>query len=256
MKNRLQICMFFLLAAFVPAQDRPLVHFLPLAVEEHTEETQSIENLLRSYIEDLGELDAENPEYIFSGQISSREKLRVLTLDIRNEKSGEIQRYIYTFTTLSELALKSRSLVGSIFTFGAIPPEQFLPEQGESISLGKVVGTWRNVGLGIKMMRLERDGTGMALFSSGANMHLEFHIEENTLKIRQTSPNVERFYHPLPLETARHLAENAEPMRWELLLVGQGTTLRGILYYTEAQVDGDTIKFNMGTPKEAELVRR
>jgi hypothetical protein len=67
----------------------------------------------------------------------------------------------------------------------------------------------------------------MAIFSSGAQMSLSYEIKDNALLIRQVSPNSERYYYPLPYETARQLSAGAQPMTWELRLYGRGSLLRG-----------------------------
>jgi hypothetical protein len=261
MKSLLPVFVIFTLPILVQAQVKPLVRLMPLSFEgQHTEETQSIEDLIRSYIEDLGEINPENPEYIFSGRIDSKEDYRVLSLEVLKRNSGETYLYAYTFKSFSELALKTRSLVSSVFSSGMDPlrnsPEAsgFLPA-AEALSVDALTGTWRSArrdppGLGVpsvwlEMVRLERNGTGMALFSSGEVMRLGFRIESNTLRITQNSPNTERYYHPLPRNIARQLAEKAEPMRWELSLFEQGTILRGTVFFTGVSHNGETItEFN------------
>jgi hypothetical protein len=91
------------------------------------------------------------------------------------------------------------------------------------------------------MVRLRRDGRGMAILSSGAQMELSYTIADNTLSIIQNSPNHERHYHPLPYPVARVLAARADPMRWEFLLYDNGTTLRGIHISTTALYEGERV---------------
>jgi hypothetical protein len=70
-------------------------------------------------------------------------------------------------------------------------------------------------------------------------MVLSYVIENNVLKITQVSPNSERFYYPLPQETARQLAAGAEPMSWELSLYQQGTMLAGVRLSTAVRMEGN-----------------
>ena len=83
------------------------------------------------------------------------------------------------------------------------------------------------------MIRLQAGGLGAAFFSSGARMNLKYTIENNTIKISQTSPNNERFYHPYPPVIARQLSDMASPMHWELMLYSGGTRLKGTKTSTE-----------------------
>ncbi|MDR1899668.1 MAG: hypothetical protein LBQ55_06650, partial [Treponema sp.] len=89
--------------------------------------------------------------------------------------------------------------------------------------------------------RLQRGGRGVAVFSSGAQMVLSWVIDNNTLRIQQISPNSERFYHPLPYETARQAAEGSEPMVWELSLFEGGTVLRGLRINTALRLEGNRV---------------
>jgi hypothetical protein len=108
----------------------------------------------------------------------------------------------------------------------------------------------------VELVRLQRGGAGIAILSSGAQMALEYTIEDNTLKVTQRSPNTERFYHPLPYGVAKQLAAQAEPMRWELLLYEGGTSLRGIKTATAVRYERDTIiELLPASAREAEWVK-
>jgi hypothetical protein len=118
-----------------------------------------------------------------------------------------------------------------------------------------ITGTWRGEP-GIEIIRLQSGGRGTAFFSSGALMNLSYAIEGNTLKIRQNSPNAERFYYPNPPEIAKLLSERAEPMRWEFMLYSGGNRLRGTKISTEIRVsrDGNT-ELLYETVRDAVLIR-
>ena len=106
------------------------------------------------------------------------------------------------------------------------------------------------------MIRLRQGGLGVAFFSSGAQMNLSYTIENNTLKVKQNSPNMERFYYPLPYIIAQQLSIEAEPMRWEMLLYSGGTQLKGKKISTEARVEGETlVELRPGTASESIWVR-
>jgi hypothetical protein len=112
------------------------------------------------------------------------------------------------------------------------------PVPAENITESRIMGSWKGES-GIEMIRLYRGGRGMAVFSSGAQMALSYAIEDNVLTVRQVSPNSERYYYPLPYETARALSAGAEPMIWELRLYGRGSVLRGFKTVTGFHRDGD-----------------
>jgi hypothetical protein len=258
-----------LLPFLIFPQEKPRFRLYPLAIEGiGDEEAKNIESLFFSYLEDIGfvtgweEPDLETgdsglslpqtPLYSMTGRLRQTEHSRFLDLEIIDEGSGERYFFSYPFKSPSELILQAHSALPRTFS---ADHKDLEPIAQERIGVEQVWGTWKSGG-SIQMIRLEQNGTGMVLFSSGAVMRLRYTIEGNTLVVVQDSPNNERFYHPLPRNVARELAEKAEPMRWELLLSDQGMTLRGIVVFTEALYDGNTLRgVNQGKTDAAEWQR-
>jgi hypothetical protein len=233
------------------------------------EEVRLIESLLQSYLSDFGEVvnffvpssgDISDfpkdfnfltrvPNYILSGSVYLEQDNRIFTLEISAIETGETASYISVHKNTGELILRARSLVETVFSSEYVPAteKEMMPER---LTEGAVTGTWRG-DPGIEMVRLQRNGQGVAIFSSGVRMDLAYIIEDNTLKITQTSPNIERFYHPLPFEVAKALKDQAEPMTWELRLYGNGTALRGIKRTTSVRYEGNLVlEFLPGTVRE------
>jgi hypothetical protein len=234
---------FLFLPFLILPQERPRFRLYPFVIEGfNAEEAKTIESLFFSYVGDIGfiagpeepgleagELSfSRTPLYTVTGRLRQDEHSRFLDLEIIDENSGEHYFFSYPFKNSSELILKAHSALSRAFSTDHKALE---PIGREQISAEQVWGTWKSGG-SIQIIRLEQNGTGMVLFSSGAVMRLRHTIENNTLIVVQNSPNDERFYHPLPRSVARELAEQAEPMRWELLL--SDGELRGIVVFTEA----------------------
>jgi hypothetical protein len=217
------------------------------------EEAKNIESLFLSYLEDIGFVSGweepgfetgdsglslpQTPLYSMTGRLRQTEYSRFLDLEITDENSGEHYFFSCPFKNPSELILQAHSALSRAFSADHKALESVIQER---ISAEQVWGTWKSGG-SIQMIRLEQNGTGMVLFSSGAVMRLRYTIEDNTLIVVQDSPNNERFYYPLPRNIARELAEKAEPMRWELLLSDRGMTLRGIVVFTEVLYYGNIL---------------
>jgi len=91
------------------------------------------------------------------------------------------------------------------------------------------------------MVRFQSGAQATAIFSSGAKMTLSYRVENNTLFVTQASRNAEGYYHPLPQGVARELAARAEPIRWELSLYDNGSSLKGVRIETGARYSGDTL---------------
>jgi hypothetical protein len=262
---------FFPLLLYAQEQES-LVGIMPFTVRgTQTEEMGLIESLILSYMEDLGNNviflepgfsrdtsdDAElfpPLEYIISGSIISEEENRIFILELSKQTTGEQVLYTSTHRTLSDLAVKARSLVVSALTAGSEPAKTEI-EPPEQLTVHKLAGTWRG-DTEIQLVRLRQNSAGTAIFTSGAQMNLSYTIENNTLKVFQNSPNTERFYHPLPYRVARQLKVEAEPMRWEFQLYEKGNLLRGKRIETGVRYDGERIlEFIPGTEQTAEWTK-
>ena len=273
-KKLLPLVALFFFPLLTNAQDRLIIRFSPFYTQGiGIEETRFIESLIQSYLSDAGDVinlfsdtapaasDDRLPDFVVTGSIYLEREGRVFTLEIHNRSTGLTSRYTSIHSSASDLVLKARSLVETAFSApvqAAAPVSAAqagnLPERAEIMTENRVAGIWRGEA-GIEMIRLQ-DGRGLAFFSSGAQMNLAYTIENNILRIRQISPNMERFYYPLPHSVARQLAEQAEPMRWEMALHSGGTHLRGTRISTEVRMQGNEIvELLPGTRREAQWVR-
>ncbi|MDR1898561.1 MAG: hypothetical protein LBQ55_00975, partial [Treponema sp.] len=210
-----------LLSGLLIAQtNKPVIKFTSFQIEGiDIEESRLMETLIQSYLSDIGEvidyfdvtmgetdpfstsvnaLDAWSgvPDYILSGRISLDHNDRVFALHLHNTRTGETGSFTAVYRTSGELLLKARSLLESAFAAGGLEgpgPAKQRDSDGvvpETLGEGQVPGTWRGEA-GIEMIRLQRGGRGVAVFSSGAQMVLSWVIDNNTLRIQQISPNSE-----------------------------------------------------------------
>jgi hypothetical protein len=224
-----------------------LVH--PLARENvEIEESSFIESLLYSYIAAINDIEVlleedgqtdRNVLYELFGSLNNDGDSTVITLNVKNLASGEIAAYTSAHKSSSDMVLKLRAIVQTLFiesasAFSANGPPS--PVTAEQVTLNTVVGLWR-ADNGIEMVNFQRDGTTIAFFSSGERMGLKFTIEDNVLKVIQNSPNRERYYQGLPHDIARELVQNAQPLYFELQLFDNGLTLRGKRFETAATAD-------------------
>jgi hypothetical protein len=261
-------------------ENKPVIGFVPFTIEGiGAEEARIIESLIHSYIADQGDViealdasvmmfslsdtggvyntaagEARQPDYTLSGSINMEGDNRILMLEISKTSTGEKVNYTSVHKSASELILKAKSLVAAVLSAGT-GAEDFQEAVPETLTETAVLGTWRG-DTGVELIRLQRGGVGIAILSSGAQMSLEYTIENNILRVSQRSPNTERFYHPLPYGVAKQLALQAEPMKWELLLYDGGTALRGMKIATAVQYDRDAIiEIFPGTAREAEWLK-
>jgi hypothetical protein len=267
MKGKRRVFVLFIMVLILPllgAQEgKPVIKLNPLFIEGiGIEESRLIESLIQSYLSDIGEVinyfdaslapdpfaEAGNvldswtriPDYTVTGTIHLERDSRIFVLELLNTRTGESFSITSIYKTTGELALKARSVLESAFAAGGLEPEGRRETVPEPVHEDRVLGTWRGEP-GVEMIRLQRGGRGVAIFSSGAQMVLSYVIDGTTLRVWQVSPNSERFYYPLPYEAARELAAGAEPMTWELSLYDGGSTLGGIKIATGLQYEGDRI---------------
>ena len=251
MKTILPLIFALCLPFFVTAQEsKPVFRFSPFYTQGiGIEETRFIESLVESYLSDLGttvnyfdnSFPSASPDYVISGSIYLDRDLRIFTLEIYNSATKETSRSTTVHKTTSDLALKARSLVENAVKLKPLPGIMArTDETPEPINENSVSGTWRGES-GIEMIRLQQGGRGIAFFSSGAQMTLSYVIEDNILKVRQNSPNSDRFYYPLPYDVAKKLSLEADPMCWELLLYSGGSYLKGVKISTEANIMGNEL---------------
>ena len=256
------ILCFFSIPRIGAEDAKPLIrlnNFSTLGIS--SEESRLIQSLFTSYLSDMGELlpyienhheqpspastvsqSGERPrpvDYTINGTIRLEQDGHIFQLEITNVRSGEIYSVSSIYKTTGELALKARSILETAFA-ESIESDKQVQISPESINESYVIGAWKGEA-GIEMINLQRGGRGVAFFSSGAQMVLSYSIHNNTLRVWQVSPNSERFYYPLPLYAAIHLAEGAEPMIWELSLFNRGTILSGVRQATAVRMEFEKV---------------
>ncbi|MCL2880341.1 MAG: hypothetical protein FWF29_08865 [Treponema sp.] len=271
-KNIAFIIFFCISILRVAAEDKPVIQvndFSTLGIS--SEETRLIQALFTSYLSDMGQLipkigaqtgaqpdsspdqplssDTDNQlkentgvraaDFSINGTIRLEQDGHVFRLDITNVKTGEVYSVSSIYKTTGELALKARSILETAFAESK-ETEKPAPSNPEPISESQIIGAWRGEA-GIEMVNLQRGGRGVAFFSSGAQMVLSYTIANNSLEVKQISPNSERFYYPLPLFAAIRLAEGAEPMVWNLSLYQNGTVLSGVRQSTAVRMELDKV---------------
>jgi hypothetical protein len=264
MRVKLTFVLLFLIIfpVFIFSQEqRPVIRFSPFYTKGiGIEESRFVETLVQSYLSEFGSVVnffdssmpdgswSKAPDYVISGSIYLEAEERIFTLEFHNAGTGETLSSTTVHRTASDMVLKARTLVESLIPGKAmekaltvnIENESLRINNPEAISERDVIGAWKGE-TGVEMIRLQQDGRGVAFFSSGARMNLTYTIENNTLKVRQASPNTERFYYPLPYGVAKQLSAEAGPMTWELFMYSGGTHLKGVRISTEAKVEGNML---------------
>jgi hypothetical protein len=249
------------------AEERKVMVLLhPLERENvEIEESSFIESLLYSYIQAMSDIEVllemngqarDSVDYELFGGLNYDGVDTVITLNVKNLNTGEIVSYTSAHKNSSDMVLKLRSIVQTLFHEGApSPADSGASPMAEEITMNAIIGLWRADG-GIEMVNFQRDGTTIAFFSSGERMSLKFTIENNILKIIQNSPNRERYYQGQSYDIVRELTQKAQPLYFELQLFDSGLTLRGKRIETTAAIGANgAIQLTHNTERATEWKR-
>ncbi|GHU43362.1 hypothetical protein FACS1894190_13780 [Spirochaetia bacterium] len=247
-----------------PQMDRKILQFEPLAVHgASTEESRLIENLLKSYFDDHKEvltlhsgikyeklapvaaddipdvvsiaMPEQAPDYFVSSTLEQKDGLYTLELVVRNSLQQPVFNHVSSYKSTGEMALSLRSVVDNAVLQREVPT---IHDNDTPLVLTSenILGLWRG-DTNVELVRILPGGKAFAFLKSGKNMQLTYAIENNILSLIQKSPNDERFYSPQPPPVAKKLAEQAEPLRWDLNLFENGSTLRGTRSETTAEYE-------------------
>lgn len=253
-----------LLGAAMVAEDYPVVEVLPIeCVGIDPDEARTIEDLIVSYATEIegfkivdpgtGSLSAPrrisaapsvDAQYRLSGRLARAGERLSLSLELTETATSRKLSQAGAYDTMNELVLSLRGQVRALFSM--IPPATAIPaappsSRADRLTPAMVAGTWKgDDGL---VVRLFKDGTGLAQFPSGKTMKLIFAIEDGTrLVVAQNQPNAPEFYLKpprIPYPVAKLIAERARPMRWILAPGADGRTLSGTKETVAVVVSGD-----------------
>lgn len=239
------LILFTMLARLNAQDEKAVFKIQPLAAEGSSpEEIRLLETLIYSYFSDKqdviilppddiapsrGETDddsAERADYFVQSSLYPENESRVFELIVSDSGYRELSRQTARYKTTKDIALNLHTIVSAALEWHEETNAPLETPDAELIVPEKILGLW-NGDTGIKLVRILPGGKAFAFFASGVNMMLSYKIENNTLNVRQVSPNNENFYYPLPLPIAKVLAKEAEPIRWEFMLYENENLLKG-----------------------------
>ncbi|MDR1363378.1 MAG: hypothetical protein LBJ35_04955 [Spirochaetaceae bacterium] len=236
----------FIALAYLNAQDEKSVFKIqPLVAEGSSpEEIRLLEALIYSYFSDkqdviilppddiaftdniANDVAGEPPDYFVKSSLYPENDICVFELVVSDINATELSRQTAKYKTTKDIALNLHNIINAAFEWRGDINEAPEAPDAELIIPEKIFGLWRG-DTGIKLVRILPDGKAFAFFASGVNMMLSYKIENNTLNVKQVSPNNENFYYPLPLPIAKVLAQESEPMQWEFMLYENENLLKG-----------------------------
>ncbi|MCX7656586.1 MAG: hypothetical protein N2Z76_08690 [Treponemataceae bacterium] len=262
---------------------KPTIVILPFsAISEYQEETRTLEKLITAYVLQEGQFILALPEgmgeggkthgesfdstsnrpqleslfsaqYIITGSVGKLGNRVILTIERIKLSDGQKITVSGRYTTFEELLSHLPPLLEQLVWIEK-KASPSVSEAKEAITEELLIGSWWG-DRGIEMIRLFGGGKGQAILTSGAKMELTYSIQPQGVKIWQSSPNQDRFYHPVPYKIAQQLVDIARPMEWEFTSY-EGGKLKGIKRATAVRYEGETIiEIIHGSVREAEWTK-
>jgi hypothetical protein len=175
-------------------------------------------------------------QYSILGTINESTDISRFTLEVTRASDGKKFALSTEFNNLNDLALQLRSLVGE--TMDALIENQGSTATRGDLSLETLAGYWQG-DKGLEVVKISRDGHGVASLSTGASLRVTVAIKGNQIEISQEGPNLADYYLSRHYErsVAEKIAAQARPMHWVFTLSADGRTLVG--FKDSVSVSGD-----------------
>ena len=272
-KKTLYIALLLIISLPPALSALPGVAVYQLQAPELSEQTvQTVDNLVFSFIKELKTytiLDLrsqtvpadfpKNPaiDYIFFGMLKEvREGIKLeLVLKGREDQFTRIISKVYG--NINKILLDSRLLVFNLFDFSvplegltvSTPQNEQDTEFGYVETVDSLAGSWKGE-KGLDRVMILRGGRGMAVFSSGVSVSLDFKIDNGYLLVTQKGSLQPRQFLNLPDEIARQAVQQTNPPQWRFLVspdkkILSGTKVDAEIQYNETSII--SIKYDTAT---------
>ena len=254
MKTTLKKAIYILLIALIStgyqvwAASRVAVYHLQ-APTMSDQTVQSVDNLVYSFIKELKnysiiDLRTETApqvfppnlaaEFLFFGVLEEVPQGIRLELVLKGRENQLTRVISKVYDNLNKILLDSRLLVLNLFDF-SVTLEKLADMTLEDASgadlepvetIDSLAGSWKGEG-GLDRVMILRGGRGMALFSSGVSVSLEFKIENGYLLVTQKGALQPRQFLNLPDSIAKEATQKVQPPRWRFLVSADKKMLSG-----------------------------
>lgn len=210
---------------------------------------QTVDNLVFSFIKELKTytifdlrnqpVPAEFPtdlsaEYIFFGVLKEVPEGIKLELTLKGRKDQVTRMISKVYDNVNKILLDSRLLVFNLFDFSVrlenladtMEQDQRITEFEYIETVDSLAGSWKGEP-GLDRIMILRGGRGMAVFSSGVSVSLEFKIDNGYLLVTQKGVLQPRQFLNLPDDIARQAVQKIDPPQWRFLVSADKKILSG-----------------------------
>lgn len=272
-KNTLYIALLLIISLPPALSALPGVAVYQLQAPELSEQTvQTVDNLVFSFIKELKTytiLDLrsqtvpadfpKNPaiDYIFFGMLKEVPEGIKLELVLKGREDQFTRIISKVYGNINKILLDSRLLVFNLFDFSvplegltvSTPQNEQDTEFGYVETVDSLAGSWKGE-KGLDRVMILRGGRGMAVFSSGVSVSLDFKIDNGYLLVTQKGSLQPRQFLNLPDEIARQAVQQTNPPQWRFLVspdkkILSGTKVDAEIQYNETSII--SIKYDTAT---------
>ena len=272
-KKTLYIALLLIISLPPALSALPGVAVYQLQAPELSEQTvQTVDNLVFSFIKELKTytiLDLrsqtvpadfpKNPaiDYIFFGMLKEVPEGIKLELVLKGREDQFTRIISKVYGNINKILLDSRLLVFNLFDFSvplegltvSTPQNEQDTEFGYVETVDSLAGSWKGE-KGLDRVMILRGGRGMAVFSSGVSVSLDFKIDNGYLLVTQKGSLQPRQFRNLPDEIARQAVQQTNPPQWRFLVspdkkILSGTKVDAEIQYNETSII--SIKYDTAT---------
>jgi hypothetical protein len=272
-KKTLYIALLLIISLPPALSALPGVAVYQLQAPELSEQTvQTVDNLVFSFIKELKTytiLDLrsqtvpadfpKNPaiDYIFFGMLKEVPEGIKLELVLKGREDQFTRIISKVYGNINKILLDSRLLVFNLFDFSvplegltvSTPQNEQDTEFGYVETVDSLAGSWKGE-KGLDRVMILRGGRGMAVFSSGVSVSLDFKIDNGYLLVTQKGSLQPRQFLNLPDEIARQAVQQTNPPQWRFLVspdkkILSGTKVDAEIQYNETSII--SIKYDTAT---------
>ena len=272
-KKTLYIALLLIISLPPALSALPGVAVYQLQAPELSEQTvQTVDNLVFSFIKELKNytiLDLrsqtvpadfpKNPaiDYIFFGMLKEVPEGIKLELVLKGREDQFTRIISKVYGNINKILLDSRLLVFNLFDFSvplegltvSTPQNEQDTEFGYVETVDSLAGSWKGE-KGLDRVMILRGGRGMAVFSSGVSVSLDFKIDNGYLLVTQKGSLQPRQFLNLPDEIARQAVQQTNPPQWRFLVspdkkILSGTKVDAEIQYNETSII--SIKYDTAT---------
>lgn len=272
-KKTLYIALLLIISLPPALSALPGVAVYQLQAPELSEQTvQTVDNLVFSFIKELKTytiLDLrsqtvpadfpKNPaiDYVFFGMLKEVPEGIKLELVLKGREDQFTRIISKVYGNINKILLDSRLLVFNLFDFSvplegltvSTPHNEQDTEFGYVETVDSLAGSWKGE-KGLDRVMILRGGRGMAVFSSGVSVSLDFKIDNGYLLVTQKGSLQPRQFLNLPDEIARQAVQQTNPPQWRFLVspdkkILSGTKVDAEIQYNETSII--SIKYDTAT---------